>query len=159
MVMERCVRAITHTGVCYMVCDSSLSWITQHSHWLCETGVSSCFFNNWEQLIDLECHACASCHMVTMSTSLPLSASVHGCIIRAGCGAAAQPCFFFSLVAICGIAGKNSLWPNIAFYQQSTIVKVMSVKLLTGHLQLRTWSIITLCVICFIIYVHEYLST
>lgn len=95
MVMERCVRAITHTGVCYMVCDSSLSWITQHSHWLCETGVSSCFFNNWEQLIDLECHACASCHMVTMSTSLPLSASVHGCIIRAGCGAAAQPCFFF----------------------------------------------------------------
>lgn len=66
---------------------------------------------------------------------------------------------FFALVAICGIAGKNSLWPNIAFYQQSTIVKVMSVKLLTGHLQLRTWSIITLCVICFIIYVHEYLST
>lgn len=53
MVMERCVRAITHTGVCYMVCDSSLSWITQHSHWLCETGVSSCFLTIENNLLIL----------------------------------------------------------------------------------------------------------
>ena len=141
-----------------MVDDSSWSWIAQHSHWLWRLVQNLILLlNNWEQLIDLECHACASCHMVTMSTSLPLSASVHWCIIRAGWGTAAQHCFFFFLlVAICGIAVKKSLWPSIAFYQQSTIVRVMSVKLLTGHLQLWNWSMITLCVICFIMYGHEY---
>ena len=92
-----------------MVDDSSWSWIAQHSHWLWRLVQNLILLlNNWEQLIDLECHACASCHMVTMSTSLPLSASVHWCIIRAGWGTAAQHCFFFFLlVAICGIAVKK----------------------------------------------------
>lgn len=159
MVMERCVRAITHTGVCYMVCDSSLSWITQHSHWLCETGVSSCFLTIENNLLILNVMLVLP---VTWSPWAPLFLFQPQCmdvLLELDVALLLSLASFFALVAICGIAGKNSLWPNIAFYQQSTIVKVMSVKLLTGHLQLRTWSIITLCVICFIIYVHEYLST
>lgn len=70
----------------------------------------------------------------------------HECIIGARY---TQPCFQFFPVAFCGIATKYPPGAKKAFFPQTTTVRGTSVNLLTGHLQIQTQSIITLCFVYF----------
>jgi len=65
---------------------------------------------------------------------------LHGCIIRAGNGTTAKCCSQFFQVAT---VKKNPPAAQKAFSPLTTIVKETSAKLLTGHLELQTRSIMT----------------